>query len=68
MHEFISDDVSTNKSLKNNFTDMASKHLFFKIPVLCVIVLTDNTAEFFVTLMIVNFQAKFVCHPVLYLI
>lgn len=50
MHEFISDDVSTNKSLKNNFADMASKPLFFKIPVLCVIIVTDNTAEFLVTL------------------
>lgn len=29
---------------------MASKPLFFKIPVLCVIIVTDNTAEFLVTL------------------
>lgn len=50
MHEFISGDVSTSKSLKNNFTDMAREPLFFKIPVSCVIILTDNTAEFLATL------------------
>lgn len=50
MHEFIPDDISTNKSLNNNFMDMASKPLFFKIPVLCVISLTDNTTVFLVSL------------------
>lgn len=50
MDELISGDVSTNKSLKNNFTDMAREPLFFKIPVLCVITLTDNTAELLVTI------------------
>lgn len=41
---------STSKSLKNNFMDMARGPLFFKIPLLCVISLTDNTAELLVTL------------------